>query len=557
MSRKQRLARVEQCLAPVAQASLGLASLVTTGLPAGHPGSGSEGPGLARLLPPAMQTRLASEEPLTRDLEAYQTLRDQWRNDPVRYVVERLGLQPTWQQQQILEALIPEGAKVTVRSGHGIGKSGVAAAAVWWFLETRNFARVPCTAPASHQLKDILWGELAKWLRKAEDLSCQRGDHPRLWLSSLFRLTKDRLHDRGAPDEWFAAARTSGKDNPEALQGFHSGDLTVSDDGHGVTQQASGAILFVIEEASGVYEPVFEVAEGALSSRGARVLMLGNPTRNTGSFASSHKQHRGEYRALHFRSQESPLVDPDYRPRLVRTFGEGSNVVRVRADGEFPRQDDDTLVAIELTEAALARERPPVVSATRRLGVDVARFGDDRTVLLLRQGSVVDRIAVYAKQDTMVTVGHVVHAVQAWRAAEVYVDVIGVGAGVYDRLAELQREKKLAATVLAVNVAEAAPDRPTDQDAQGKTLRDDLWLKTAAWLRDESPVFAADRDACEDLAGELTSVKYAPDSSGRLVAESKDAMKARHLRSPDLADALTLTFFSPPVPRQRWLPVGE
>jgi phage terminase large subunit len=555
MSRKERLARIEQHLTLVAQPSIGLASLVAAELPAGHPVSGPEGPGLASLLPTAMQTRLTSEEPFARDLEAYQTLRDQWRSDPVRYVVERLGLQPTWQQQQILEALIPEGAKVTIRSGHGIGKSGVAAATVWWFLETRNFARVPCTAPASHQLKDILWGELAKWLRKAEDLSRRRGDHPRVWLSSLFRLTKDRLYDRGAPDEWFAAARTSGKDNPEALQGFHSGDLTVSDDGHGVTRQALGSILFVIEEASGVYEPVFEVAEGALSSAGARVLMIGNPTKNTGTFAASHKQSRGEYRALHFHSQDSPLVDPDYRPRLVRMFGEGSNVVRVRADGEFPKQDDDTLIAIELTEAALARERPPAVMGVRRLGVDVARFGDDRTVLLLRQGPVVEHIAVHAKQDTMVTVGHVLQAVQIWRVAEVYVDVIGVGAGVYDRLAELHRDKKLAATVIAVNVAEVAPERPTNQDAQGKTLRDHLWLQTAAWLRDEAPIFAVEREHGEDLAGELTSVKYAPDSSGRLIVESKDAMKARHLRSPDLADALTLTFFTP-RPRRRWLPVG-
>ena len=157
----------------------------------------------------------------------------------------------------------------------------------------------------------------------------------------------------------------------------------------------------------------------------------------------------------------------------------------------------------------------------------------------------------------MVTVGHVVQAVKAWRVEEVYVDVIGVGAGVYDRLAELHREKKFAATVMAVNVAEAAPDRPTDQDAQGKTLRDHLWLQASAWLREDAPIFAADHDHCEDLAGELSSVKYAPDSSGRLVVESKDAMKARGLRSSDLADALVTTFFTPPRPARRWLPVGE
>jgi phage terminase large subunit len=311
-----------------------------------------------------------------------------------------------------------------------------------------------------------------------------------------------------------------------------------------------------LEEASGIYEPVFEVAEGALSSAGARVLMIGNPTKNTGTFAASHRHNRGEYRALHFRSQDSPLVDPDYRARLVRKFGEGSNVVRVRADGEFPKQDDDTLISVELTEAALQREGPALVTGARRLGVDVARFGDDRTVLLLRQGPVVEHIAVYAKQDTMTTVGHVVQAARQWHAAEIYVDVIGVGAGVYDRLAELRREGTLSATLQAVNVAEAAPPRQAQDDAQGKTLRDHLWLQTAAWLRDEAPVFAADRDHGEDLAGELSSVKYAPDSNGRLVIESKDAMKARGLRSPDLADALTLTFFTPARPKWRFAPVG-
>jgi hypothetical protein len=204
--------------------------------------------------------------------------------------------------------------------------------------------------------------------------------------------------------------------------------------------------------------------------------------------------------------------------------------------------DDPKL--IELTEAALHRGRPALVTGARRLGVDVAKFGDDRTVLLLRQDAVVEQIAVYAKQDTMVTVGHLLQAMQTWRATEVYIDVIGVGTWVYDRLHELYQEGKLAATVVAVNVAEAAPMRQANQDAQGKSLRDHLWLQTAAWLRDEAPVFAADREHCEELSGELASVKYAPDSSGRLAVESKDAMKGCGLRSPDLADALTVTFLA-------------
>ena len=533
---RRRLAQLEQRMAPYLTEGGGLAGVVT-----GRPerrGRGPVGPGMGSLLTPVERESLPLD-PNARALEAYRLVRARWRDDPARYARERLGLQPTWQQEAILRAIMPDGAKVTVRSGHGIGKSSALASVLWWFLETVDFARIPCTGPSAHQLRDVLWSEVAKWRRAADAVSRSRGDHPRFWLSRLFAQTTERAYDRGAPDEWFAVARTSSKERPEALSGFHA---------------APGALLFVIEEASGVLEQTFETAEGAMSSPGARVLMVGNPTRNAGTFAASHIQHLGEYTALHFRSQESPLVDPGYRPRLVRKFGEGSNVVRVRCDGEFPKQDADVLIALELTEAALRRDPVPGVGP-RRLGVDVARFGDDRTVLLLRQGPVVDHIAVYAKQDTMATVGYVLRAAREWRAEAVYVDVIGIGAGVYDRLHELHQEGKLAATVVAVNVAEAAPVRQANQDAQGKTLRDHLWLQTGAWLREDTPIFAADHDYCEDLAGELSSVRYSTDSSGRLVVENKDGMKARCLRSPDLADALILTFFTA-RPMHRFTPIG-
>ena len=87
--------------------------------------------------------------------------------------------------------------------------------------------------------------------------------------------------------------------------------------------------------------------------------MLGNPTRNSGTFAASHTHHRGAYTCLHFRSDQSPLVDPTYRQTLVRKWGDSSNVVRVRADGDFPKQEADTLISLELTEACLHRDRVP------------------------------------------------------------------------------------------------------------------------------------------------------------------------------------------------------
>jgi hypothetical protein len=457
-------------------------------------------------------------------LAIYLELRALWRDNPQLYVRQRFGCEPTWQQAQILDAIHPEGAKVTVRSGHGIGKSSAAAWIVSWFVETHDFAKVPATAPSSHQLKDILWGELSKWRRRADELSAHRGDHPRFWITHLFKLITDSLYDPGAK-EWGAFARTARRESPECLQGFHSDHL-----------------LFVIDEASGVPEEVFHAAEGALSTPGARTLMLGNPTRNSGTFAASHTQHRGAYTALHFRSDQSPLVDATYRQTLVRKWGDKSNMVRARADGDFQNQEDDVLISLEWSEACLSRERVPGLGP-RRLGVDVARYGDDRTTLVLRQGRCVDQITIGARHDTMTTVGMIVDVLDRWQVDEIDVDVIGVGSGVYDRLAELRRQGQIRCAVVEVNVAEAPPLHPSPGEPRARRLRDHLWLTMATWLREEEPIFAAeDRQACEDLAGEVACVKYSLDSNGCLVVESKDDMKRRLGHSPDLADGLACTF---------------
>jgi len=465
-------------------------------------------------------------------LHTYAALREMWRDNPIFYVRWRFGIEPTWQQAQILQAIVPPGSKVSVRSGHGIGKTTAAAWALYWMLETHDYAKVPCTAPSSHQLRDILWGELSKWRRIADAMSMQRSEHSTVTLGKLFRLVTDSLYDPSAR-EWGAFARTARKENPEALQGFHAEHL-----------------LFVVDEASGVPEEIFEAGEGALSTPGARVLLLGNPTRTQGTFAASHLHNRGDYTTLHFRSQDSPLVHGGYREQLVRKWGEGSNMVRVRADGEFPRQDDDVLIPLDLTEPCLMRDSVEGVGP-RCLGVDVARMGADRTTLVLRQGALVTHIAIYAKQDTMQTVGQIVGVLDRWAVDTVMVDVIGLGAGVYDRLVELARQGVVKVPIVAVNVAMAPPRQSLVGEARPRLLRDYLWLAMACWLRDDAPVFTApDRQACEDLAGELASVHYRLDSSGCIVVEDKDTMRKRLGHSPDLADALGCTF----VPQRESLP---
>lgn len=499
-----------------------------------------------------MSRQAAEFERLQREAEAYFALREIWKNDPVQYFKDRLGMSPTWQQKLILDAIKEEGAKVSVRSGHGTGKSGATSGIAWWFLETREYCKVPCTAPTAHQLKDVLWAELAKWLRKSDEHAKRSGIHPRFWLSSLFRLTEDRIYDSTSGDdgkEWYAVARTSGRSNPDALQGFHASDVTVSADGKELVAQDGGddgKIIFIVDEASGVFEGVFEVAEGALSSHGARLLMLGNPTKTSGYFYRSHHQDRAEFETIHLKTSESPLGDPDYRPRLVRKYGEDSNVVRVRADGEFPKQDDDTLIALEHCEAALVQapydepDNQPV-----RMGVDVARFGNDRTVIIIRQGRNILGGYIYSKKRTTFTVGECIRLANLYGVTDIYPDDTGLGGGVTDGLVEAQNQGILKARVHPVTVAATAPAVGLNPvDAPPYRLRDYLWMMAAQWLQEEAPSFAMmESNMAEDLAGELSSCsKYTIDSSGNLRILSKEEMKKELGFSPDLADALNNTF---------------
>ena len=355
------------------------------------------------------------------------------------------------------------------------------------------------------QLRDILWAELAKWFRESIVTSKAAGMPPDFWLSNLFEVTQDKVFAKGAPKEWFAVARTSRPETPDALQGFHASNIRISDDGLSIVENHNsatrGQIMFVIDEAAGVADIVFEVAEGALASPNSSLLMGGNPTRGTGYFAASHKHNRADYTCLHFKSSDSPLVAEGYRDGLVRKFGEGSNVVRVRVDGEFPRADDDTLIPLDLVEAAISRERHPEPGHQRRLGIDVARYGDDRTVFTLRAGPNVEHIRIEAKLSVMEIAGIAVNLIKQWKAQAVYVDVIGIGSGVYDRLVEMKKEMDEAGKpriapfvqLVDVNVAQKAPVRAVqilETESQPYRLRDYLWLEMARWFREDEPSFA-------------------------------------------------------------------
>ena len=430
---------------------------------------------------------------------------NEYRGDPVKFVVEVLGGTPTPYQEEALSALASGERKMSIRSGHGTGKSTFASWAMLWFVMFRFPNKVVVTAPTTGQLFDALFAELKKWITEMPKQ-----------LQPLLNVKSDRVELVAAPSEAFISARTSRAETPEALAGVHSEH-----------------VLLVVDEASGVPEPVFEAAAGSMSGHSATTLLLGNPTRSSGTFFESQNRMAHSWWVRRWSCLDSPLVSDEFVEEIKLRYGEESNAFRIRVLGEFPLADDDTIIPIHLAEAARDRDIEVPKDAKPVWGLDVARFGTDKTALAKRTGPVVTEIERWQGLDLMQTVGRVKAEYDglpfSLRPSEILVDSIGLGAGVVDRLREL------GLPVRGVNVSEAPSMGKTYQN-----LRTELIFKLRGWLEERGSKIPHD----DQLIAELTSIRYSFGSSGKMKAESKDEMRRRGLSSPDLADAVCLTMAS-------------
>ena len=428
-----------------------------------------------------------------------------YKDDPVLFVKEVLGATPYDYQAEFLDALASGERKMSVRSGHGTGKSTTSSWAMLWYVLLRFPNKVVVTAPTSGQLFDALFAELKRWINELP---------PQLQV--LLTVKSDRVELTSAPAEAFISARTSRAETPEALAGVHSQN-----------------VLLVVDEASGVPEKVFEAAAGSMSGHSATTILLSNPTRSSGTFFESQTRLASTWWTRRWSCVESPLVSEEFVDEMRARYGEDSNAFRIRVLGEFPMADDDTIIPFHLADSAIKRDIEIPDDTKPIWGLDVARFGADKTALCKRYGNVVTEITSWQGLDLMQTVGRVMAEYEglspSMRPSEILVDSIGVGGGVVDRLREL------GAPVRGINVGEAP--------AMGNTymnLRAELWFKTKGWLEDRSCKLPND----DQLLAELTSIRYAFTPGGKMKAESKDDMRKRGLKSPDLADALCLTMAS-------------
>jgi hypothetical protein len=435
-----------------------------------------------------------------------------YTNNPIGFVRDIIGAEPTEQQIEALTALA-NGTHVSIKSGHGTGKTTFLAWAILWWNYTRYNARIPCTAPTEAQLKNVLWAELSIWHNQMDR-----------FFKDKFMITSDRMYHVEHDKTWFAVARTARSEKPEALQGFHGENL-----------------LFIIDEASGVAEEVFTVVRGALTEEDNRCVMTSNPTRTTGFFYNSHTLWDGDpWHCITFNGEDSPRVSERYVREIDVEFGRDSDVFRVRVQGIFPIESDFVLIPKPWVMEAFERE----ISYKKRLGrqqfdaagVDVARYGDNKTVFVLVRHATVVGILQYTKQDTMKTAEDIIKLCEKMRAQDIKVDEIGIGAGVVDRCYQRGEE------VTGVDVSKAALDKEkfVNQRAEHywslRTRFEDgsISLKPLTKQLSKTDIIKFIEQIC--------SIRYEYNPTGKVQIWSKEKMRREKIKSPDLADALMLAF---------------
>jgi hypothetical protein len=414
--------------------------------------------------------------------------------------------------------LDPNMFRLAVASGRGIGKSALVAWIILWMLSTRLGSTVIVTANTEQQLRSRTWAELGKWLtlsinghwfhKTATTLK------PVDWFEAS--LKKDLQIDTGY---YYAQAQLWSEENPDAFAGVHS----------------NYGVCLIMDEASGIPAPIYSVAEGFFSepTENRFWFTFSNPRRNTGPFYDSFHSSKAFWNTEQIDSRNVEGTDTKVFQQMIEQYGEDSTVSRVEVMGEFPQSDDDTVIPLDLVRAAIDRDVALTTEQAIVWGLDVARFGGDNSALCKRQGNTVLDIKTFKSMDLMQLCGAVKAEYDTStfenKPQEILVDVIGLGSGVVDRLAEQNLP------VRGVNVAEAPSTKKNYLN-----LRAELWFAIKDWL--------AQRDCRlpnnDELASELAAPQYKYTSSGKIKIESKDEMRKRGIKSPDRADALALTMAS-------------
>ena len=439
----------------------------------------------------------------------------EWKANPAKFVMDAFGAEPSWQQKELLDA-VAEGTHpgIAIRSGHGVGKSTVLSWTLAWFLLTRPGAKILATAPTRRQLKDILWAEVSMWLHKAIPV-----------VRDMLTIYSETIKVQDRNDWWARAVAVNTAASPEeqaeTLAGYHHKHF-----------------MALIDEASGVPDPVFNPVEGFLTQEDNFVIMTGNPTRTSGYFwrVFNDEAFGLGWLKLHWNSEESPLVSEDYCARMALKYGKDSDTYRIRVLGEFPQVGTQSLIPIEWIRACVdpdvCEEKVAEDNAPVFWGLDVALEGADKTALVRRSGNNIYQIDTLDKGDTIKTSNWFLDLYHSAKLKPkfVFVDVTG-GAG--KGPADIIRRSLPAGVVVDVNVSSSA-----FQPEYYYRLRDELWWRVRTGF--EFRQWRIPNN--ERFIRQLANVDFTRlENSGKIKIESKQSMRSRHAASPDEGDAFCLT----------------
>lgn len=389
---------------------------------------------------------------------------------------------------------------IAVSSGHGAAKTSYVARRMHWFMSCRDHPQVVCTANTESQLITKTWRELAKWHK----LSANRD-----W----FDWTATSYYLKTHPETWKAHAIPWSENNTEAFAGTHEEN-----------------VLVVFDEASKISDKIWEVTDGVFTTKKNIWLVFGNGTRNVGRFYDCFHKLKGKpWLTWQIDSRTCKAANKPYLERLVEQYGgEDTDQARVRVRGLFPKTATRQLISTEAVEKCQGNEAEGWEMLPKVMGVDVARFGENSSTICIRQGRKVSEIEVLPKQDLMQTAHHVAEVIKRERPLQVFVDGSGIGAGVVDRL------RQLNFPVVDVNGGNAS------LNPRFLNKRAEMW-----WEMKEFVEAGCELPKSQRLKEELTCVEYDYTDKGRIRLDRKSDIMDKYGFSPDLADSLSLTFAYP------------
>lgn len=398
-----------------------------------------------------------------------------------------------------------------IASGHGIGKSADIGMVLCWAMSTHEDTRCVVTAGTDTQLRTKTAPEVAKWFRMAIN-------------AHWFVITATAIYAAtpGHEKSWRTDFIPWNEKNPEAVAGLHN---------------QTKRIVIVYDEASQIPEIIWETQAGALTDANTEILWItrGNPTRNTGHFRECFGRHRHRWFTRQIDSRTVSFTNKAQLQQWVDDYGEDSDFVRVRVRGVFPRAGSMQFIPGDVVDAAMSREPACHMWEPLIMGVDVARYGDDQTVIAFRRGR--DACTIpwkkYRGIDTMSLAAEIARIQDQEGVDATFVDEGSMGAGVVDRLRQLGRD------VIPVQFGSKPGGAFSAEPIKVKNKRAEMWALMRSWLAG-----GAIPDDPE-LEADLTGVEYGYDADNRIMLERKEDMKKRGLASPDNGDALAITFAEP------------